>query len=311
MYETYYNPEIFIQTFDGIDRDKYVVATYYMDDALPGEDFIDHFALIQSMALEGSTGTWEKVEEDTAEMRDIYSSKLVGYFEIPTSEPDRRRAVVQLAFPVAAWGDNITMMLLAIAGNCFAYSPDLRLLDLFLPKDFLAYFQGPKFGVPGIREILGVEKRPLSLHIIKPKMGMTPEQVGEQCYQTAIGGVDMMKDDEMTSDVANSNYLDRLKAVNAALDKAEKKTGKRPIYLLSITHEPEKMRERAHKAIDAGANGLLVTYSAGLGALREITEDPKINVPTLLHGSHMTAATKRNARPLFGKLCLDRLAGKK
>ena len=43
--------KIFIQTFDGIDRDKYVVATYYMDDTLPGEDFIDHFALIQSMAL--------------------------------------------------------------------------------------------------------------------------------------------------------------------------------------------------------------------------------------------------------------------
>jgi hypothetical protein len=65
MYTRYYNPEIFVQTFDGIDRDNYVVATYYMDDALPGEDFIDHFALVQAMALEGSTGTWEKVEEDT------------------------------------------------------------------------------------------------------------------------------------------------------------------------------------------------------------------------------------------------------
>jgi 2,3-diketo-5-methylthiopentyl-1-phosphate enolase len=283
MYDTYYNPEIFVQTFDGIDRDKYVVATYYMDDCLPGEDFIDHFALVQSMALEGSTGTWEKVEEDTAEMRDVYSSKLVGYFEIPCAEPDRRQAMVQLAFPVAAWGDNITMMLLAIAGNCFAYSPHIRLVDLYLGDQFLKGFQGPKFGVPGIRKLLGVEKRPLSLHIIKPKMGMTPEQVAAQCYQTAIGGADMMKDDEMTSDVANSNYLDRLKAVNAALDKAEKETGKRPIYLLSITAEPESMRERAYKAIDAGANGLLVTYSAGLGALRELTEDPKINVPVMLH----------------------------
>ena len=120
MYRQYYNPEIFIQTFDGIDRDRYVVATYYMDDKLPGEDFIDHFALVQAMALEGSTGTWEKIEEDTKEMREIFSSRLVGYFEIPTDEPDRKQAVVQLAFPVEAWGDNIPMMLLAIAGNCFA-----------------------------------------------------------------------------------------------------------------------------------------------------------------------------------------------
>jgi len=307
MYETYYNPEIFVQTFDGIDRDKYVVATYYMDDCLPGEDFIDHFALVQAMALEGSTGTWEKVEEDTAEMRDVYSSKLVGYFEIPTDDPCRKAAMVQLAFPMAAWGNNITMMLLAIAGNCFAYSPTIRLVDVYLGKQFLDGFAGPKFGVPGIRQLLGVEKRPLSLHIIKPKMGMTPEQVADQCYQTAIGGVDMMKDDEMTSDVANCNYLDRLKAVNAALDKAEKETGKRPIYLLSITHEPEKMKERAYKAIDAGANGLLITYSAGLGALREITEDPKINVPVMLHASHMIAQMKSVSWPVNAKLC--RLCG--
>lgn len=307
MYETYYNPEIFCQTFDGIDRDKYVVATYYMDDCLPGEDFIDHFALVQAMALEGSTGTWEKVEEDTPEMRAIYSSKLVGYFELPSDNPSRKRAIVQLAFPLAAWGNNITMMLLAIAGNCFAYSPSIRLLDVYLGGDILNGFQGPKFGVQGIRDILGVEKRPLSLHIIKPKMGMTPEQVANQCYQTAIGGVDMMKDDEMSSDVSNSSYLDRQKAVNVALDKAESETGKRPIYLLSITHEPEKMKERAYKAIDAGANGLLVTYSAGLGALRELTEDPNINVPVMLHASHMIASLKSVSWPVGAKLC--RLCG--
>ena len=39
-------------------------------------------------------------------MRDVYSSKMVGYFEIPTAEPDRRQAIVQLAFPMAAWGNN-------------------------------------------------------------------------------------------------------------------------------------------------------------------------------------------------------------
>src|SRR3990172_8549994 len=126
MHVRYYDPEIFVQTLDGIDRDNYVIATYFMDDALPGEDFVDHFALIQSMALEGSTGTWEQVEEDTEEVREMLSSRMVGYYEIPTPEPDRRRAVVQIAFPMQAWGDNVNMMLLAISGNCFAYSKDLR-----------------------------------------------------------------------------------------------------------------------------------------------------------------------------------------
>lgn len=153
------------------------------------------------------------MEEDTEDVRVKLSGKMVGYYEIPTAEPSRRAAVVQLAFPIDAWVDNVPMMLLSIAGNCFAYSPKLCLLDVFFPENLLAKFKGPKFGVPGIRKLLNVPERPLSLHILKPKMGMTPQQVANQCYQTALGGVDMMKDDEMTSDVYNSCYEDRVKAV--------------------------------------------------------------------------------------------------
>jgi 2,3-diketo-5-methylthiopentyl-1-phosphate enolase len=134
-------------------------------------------------------------------------------------------------------------------------------------------------------------------------MGMTPEQVANQVYQTAMGGVDLCKDDEMTSDVYNSSYLDRIKAVNPMLEKADAKTGKRVIYFCSITHEPSKLLERARKAVAAGARGLLICYSAGLPALREVAEDPKVNVPILLHASHMIAAQPRIAWPVFAKLC--------
>jgi len=307
MYTRYYAPEIFLNTFDGIDRANHIVATYFMDDVLPGESFVDHFALIQSMTLEGSTGSWEKVEEDTEDVRVKLSGKMVGYYEIPTAEPSRRAAVVQLAFPIDAWVDNVPMMLLSIAGNCFAYSPKLRLLDVFFPENLLAKFKGPKFGVPGLRKLLNVPERPLSLHIVKPKMGMTPQQVANQCYQTALGGVDMMKDDEMTSDVYNSSYEDRVKAVMEAIEKASVKTGKRPVYLVSITDEPKRMVEKAARAVELGANGLLVCYSAGLGVLRQLTEDPAINVPIMLHGSHMIAAQPRISWPVFAKLC--RLCG--
>ncbi len=172
----------------------------------------------------------------------------------------------------------------------------------FVPDDLLAMFKGPKFGVPGIRKELKIPKRPLSLHIIKPKMGMTPKQVGEQCYQTAMGGVDMMKDDEMTSDVYNSKYEDRLKAVRDALEKAEAKTGKRVFYFLSITDEPRRVFDKAARAVELGATGLLICYSAGLPVVRQLAEDPAINVPILFHASHMIAAQPRIAWPVFAKL---------
>ena len=51
--------------------------------------------------------------------------------------------------------------------------------------------------------MLKVPERPLSLHIIKPKMGMTPEQTANQVRQTAEGGADMCKDDEMLADASS------------------------------------------------------------------------------------------------------------
>lgn len=303
----YYDPSIFLNMLDGIDRKRCLIATYYVEDRVPGESFLDHFHLIQSIALEGSTGTWEKIEEDTPEVRARLSGKMIGYYEIPSTESDTKKAVVQLAFPMDAWEGNIPMMLLSIAGNCFAYSPRMRLLDVVIPDDLLAQFQGPKFGVPGIRKLVGVPERPLSLHILKPKMGMTPENTAKQVYQTCLGGVDMVKDDEMCSDVYNCSFEDRLTAVMETIDRAAQKTGKKPIYLVSVTDEVDKIVPKALKAIELGANGLLLTYSASLSALRVLTSHPDITVPVMLHASHMISAQPRISWPVFAKLC--RLCG--
>ncbi len=303
----YYDPEIFLQTFDGIDLDNHMVASYYLKDRLEGQKFLDHFALIQSMALEGSTGTWEKVEEDTAGVRKAMSSKMVGYHEIPADDPCTKAAVVQLAFPIRSWGDNVPMMLLAIAGNCFAYSKNLMLTDLFIGRNLLKQFQGPKFGVDGIRELTGVKDRPLSLHIIKPKMGMTPEQTANQVRLTAAGGADACKDDEMLADAYNNTMEQRLPLVMDEINRAADKTGKRMLYFCSITDAPSRMRDKARRAIELGANALLVSYSAGLAALRELTSDPDINVPVMLHASHMIAMMKQISWPVLAKLC--RLCG--
>lgn len=300
--ERVHDPIIFQNALDGIDLKNHIVATYYLKDCLPGVDFIDHFKLIEAMAVEGSTGSWQKVREDSEDLRINLSGKLVGYFELPTGDEYCKSAVIQLAFPINAWHDNVPMMLLSIAGNCFAYSPDLRLLDVFLPEDMVKNFKGPKFGVSGVRELVGVQDRPLSLHIIKPKMGMTPKQTGDQVYETAIGGADMCKDDEMTSDTYNNNFRDRLKYVMDAINRAEEKTGKRVIYYCSITDEISRMHDKAKEAVELGANGLLITYSVGLSAIRQITENPDINIPVMVHNSHMIAAMKSISWPVFTKL---------
>ena len=61
----YYDPIMFNQTLDGVDSKRHIVGTYYLEDPIPGEDPIDHFSLVQSLAVEGSTGTWEEVKAET------------------------------------------------------------------------------------------------------------------------------------------------------------------------------------------------------------------------------------------------------
>ena len=58
-------------------------------------------------------------------------------------------------------------------------------------------FKGPKFGIDGVRELLGVPERPLINNMLKPKTGHTPDVAADMCYKAAVGGVDIIKDDEL------------------------------------------------------------------------------------------------------------------
>lgn len=284
-----YDPTIFINSLDSIDRDKYIIATYYIEDS-PATEFIDHFDQLQRLIAEGGTGDWMRTAEETDEVRELLSGRLVGYYEVP-AEKGTKKAVIQIAYPTAAWdlNPNIPLMILQPMGNCFIFSKAFRLLDISFPQNISKYFPGPKFGVKKIREYLNVPDRPLVLHIIKPKMGMTPEETAAQCYKTALGGVDLIKDDEMNGDNLKSTFENRIEAVMKVLNKVERETGKKIIYLVSITDDVDKILDKAKRAIELGANGLLVTYSIGYSALKALASDPEINVPILLHVSHMLA----------------------
>lgn len=304
-----FDPDMFDFQWESINHDRYIVATYFIQDTLEGEDWIEHLGQVQRMALEGSTSSWMRVKEDTGAVREKLTSKVLGYYEVPLEKPHTKAAVVQIGFPIDAWDVNLNvpMMLLTIAGNCFAFSDKVRLLDIFFPKELAARFQGPKFGIQGVRERLGVYDRPLVLHIIKPKMGMTPEETAHQVYQTALGGADLCKDDEMLSDLANSPWEKRLEAVLGAIERAERETGHKMLYMLSITDEVDRINAKARKAVAMGASGLLLAYSAGPSALRLLTEDPEVTAPVLLHVSHMLSQIPTISFPVFSKLC--RLCG--
>jgi 2,3-diketo-5-methylthiopentyl-1-phosphate enolase len=182
------------------------------------------------------------------------------------------------------------MMLSTVIGN-ISSSGKVKLLDLEFPASFLANFKGPKFGVDGIRKCLGVYNRPLLNNMIKPCTGMGPKETAKLAYEAAVGGVDIVKDDELVADPPHCPLIERVKYVMDAIRRADDKKGEKTLFAFNITDRPDRILDNAHKAIDAGANCLMVNYATvGLDTSRMVSEDNSIQVPVLAHSDY-TGAT--------------------
>jgi 2,3-diketo-5-methylthiopentyl-1-phosphate enolase len=195
---------------------------------------------------------------------------VLGVYEIPMYEYGipkdikERTYFVQIGFPIS----NIK----------------LKLVDLAFPKAWLEDFKGPKFGIDGLRKLLDVPERPLLNNMVKPCTGHTADVAADLVYKAAVGGCDVVKDDELISNPAFNTLEDRIVLVMEAVDRADSEKGEKTLYTINITTKFPDMFEYADKMIELGANALMINYlTTGFEALRQIAEDPSIKVPILGH----------------------------
>lgn len=278
-----YAEELF-SSLDGIDRDEYVIATYYYE-----SESVDLLKQMVEIGLEQTTGTWTAVPEETPEVQKKHACRVLGVYEVPDYEMDlptnldRRKCVAQIAFPVVNIGSQIPMLLSTVIGN-ISMMGRLKLIDLAFPESFVSPFSGPRFGISGIRELLKVEKRPLLCNMIKPCTGIPPKVGAKLFYEAAVGGVDIVKDDELLADAPFSHIEERVKEFMVAEKRAYEEKGERTLYAVNITDRVDKILENAQKAIEASANCLMLNYlTAGIDALRMLAEEKSIQVPILAH----------------------------
>jgi len=270
---------------EGIDEDKYIIATYYA--AVPRDWPIDRISM--AVAVEQSTGTWIRVPGETPDLRRRHIAKVISINEVPDFEYEvpaelkLRRYIVQIAYPYENFMNEISMLLTTIVGN-ISMAGRLKLIDVKFPKSYLEIFKGPKFGVQGIREYLKIPKRPLLNNMIKPCTGYPPELGAKLAYEALAGGADFVKDDELLANAPFNTVEDRIVKYMEVVDKAAQETGERKMYTINVTADPPKIFEFAEKVIELGANAIMVNYlTAGIGTLKALAEDPSIKVPILGH----------------------------
>lgn len=265
-------------------KGDYLLATYYIELA-PDEDII---AKTSAMALGQTIGTWVSVPGLTDEMRENHMGKVVNIFDIPPYElftqvqEEKCPYLVQIAYPVVNFGPQFPMMLTTLLGNDASTSAQVKLLDLEFPESFANQFNGPNFGIEGFRKLTGVYDRPLLLNMIKPCTGFSPKVGAKIFYETALGGVDLIKDDELLGNPSYCKAVDRVKEYNAASKAVYEETGKKVTYLVNITDRADKLLDNAKRVIDAGAKAVMVNFATvGYSALQALARE--IDVPILGH----------------------------
>lgn len=278
---------------EGLDPDKFIVATYLMQ----GSAQEDYLSRAVAAGTEQTIGRMSYASDHLETMVEAYGGKLIGFFRVPDHEskssllPDARvSCIARVAYPIANSGLQLPMLLTMVLGD-LSLAGMIKLLDLDLPSSFVSVFQGPKFGLPGIRELLDTD-RPLVCSILKPSVGLGARQAADNFYQHALGGADIVKDDELMAYTKDFPIEERVSACMEMAKKVYEEIGHRVIYLTSITDRPDRMRENALRAIEAGASGLMLTpLSTGIGALQMLAEDPAIQVPIFAHPALLGATS--------------------
>ncbi len=235
---------------------------------------------------------------------------ILGRIEsLQTVSPDLWEAVISYAVEIS--GFELMQLINVIFGNS-SLKPGVRVERLELPKSLLEYFKGPRFGIPGLRESLGIPQRPLFCTALKP-LGLPAESLAQLAYRFALGGVDLVKDDHGLADQPFAPFKERVRQCAAAVERANRETGGKCLYIPNITAPWDQILEKALFAAENGAGGVMLAPGlVGLDALRCLAGSERIALPIISHpafqGSYVVSPGSGVSHyALFGQII--RLAG--
>lgn len=223
------------------------------------------------LASESSVGTWTTL----ATMKPHVRRLMAKAYEVRHED-----GIVKIAYPLDLFElGSLPQLFSSVLGNVYGMRAVKRLkaIDIRFPEKYVKSFPGPNHGQHGVRKLLGVEKRPILATVPKPKVGLTVDEYAEVAYEIAVGGMDLVKDDENHTSLSFNKFEDRLNAVLKALEKAEAETGEKKGYLANVTAPAEEMKKRIKLVADTWNKFIMVdVLCAGPAAVqmaRDLAEE--------------------------------------
>ena len=205
-------------------------------------------------------------------------------------------------------GGEMTQLVNVIFGNT-SMKEGVMVADVVMPRRVLADYPGPKFGVEGLRRLVGVPRGPMIMTALKP-MGSSTAELARMAYEFAKGGIDIIKDDHGLADQPYSPYDERVRACAAAVARANAETGRRCVYAPCVCAPAHLVIPRAHAARDAGAGAvLMIPGITGLDTMRELAADPSFGLPIICHPAMLGAMLGGGSKNRVGGFSHEVLLG--
>ena len=155
---------------------------------------------------------------------------------------------------------------------------NIRLMDMSLPDSFLANFSGPRYGIDGLRKLLGVTDRPIACTALKP-MGANVEELAKMADGFVRGGGDIIKDDHGLANQPYHPFEERIVRCQEAVEQANEATGNNCIYCPMISGPFDRIEGQVRYAKRNGVKGVLVPpVLVGFDTARYIAETYKLVV---------------------------------
>ena len=263
-----------------------VTAEYLLETPFPPEE------VAATMAGEQSSGTFVRVAGETDELRarsaaEVLSVEALGDGDAPTLASaylERKKiggpyhlARVRIAYPTGNIGKNLATLASTVSGNLYDIGEvtGLKLMSLSIPAEYRSRYALPTQGIAGSRATMGVEGRPVFGTIIKPNVGMTPEDIAALVDRLCAAGVDFIKDDEVCANPDIAPIAQRVPAVMAVIRKWQDKTGRQVMMAFNITDETDAMRRHADLVAAEGGSCVMASLNwcglSGMATLRAHT----------------------------------------
>lgn len=173
-------------------------------------------------------------------------------------------------YPAALAGTHCSQLWNLLYGNVsLKRNAVLRRVDL--PKDVARWLPGPRFGIVGVRKLLGVIGRPLLATALKPR-GSTPERLAELAAEFARGGGDIVKDDHNLVDDSFEAFQQRVERCQSAVERVAQENGRPTLYAPNLSPPVVELDRYAEFLLKRGIRAALIAPALlGLDLTRQLT----------------------------------------